>query len=409
MSAEIPVITVDGPGGAGKGELCLRLSRKYGFAILDSGAIYRVLAYAALKKNVSLADEPALAALAADLRLSFEPRDTGVAVMLDGEDVSRGIRNEETGGAASRIAALPGVRAALLDRQKAFRTLPGLIADGRDMGTVVFPDAPVKIFLDASSEERARRRVKQLESQGKAADYEKILAEIKERDFRDRNRATAPLKPAPDALILDSTELSIEEARKTPLSYTCERMDKYCTHEFDCFLVKLQTDRSHSIYGFLTKPKDGGKHPVVMCPPGAGIKTIKEPMRNTFYAKNGFIRLEIDIHGLNPALSEDTFKDISNAFNYRENGYLENGLDNRDNYYMKHVYAACVRAIDFLTSLPEWDGKNVAVQGGSQGGALALITAGLDPRVTLCVANHPALSDMAGYLDNRAGGYPAIL
>jgi len=201
---------------------------------------------------------------------------------------------------------------------------------------------------------------------------------------------------------------AIEEARKTPLSYTCERMDKYCTHEFDCFLVKLQTDRSHSIYGFLTKPKDGGKHPVVMCPPGAGIKTIKEPMRNTFYAKNGFIRLEIDIHGLNPALSEETFKDISNAFNYRENGYLENGLDNRDNYYMKHVYAACVRAIDFLTSLPEWDGKNVAVKGGSQGGALALITAGLDPRVTLCVANHPALSDMAGYLDNRAGGYPHL-
>jgi len=226
MSAEIPVITVDGPGGAGKGELCLRLSRKYGFAILDSGAIYRVLAYAALKKNVSLADEPALAALAADLRLSFEPRDTGVAVMLDGEDVSRGIRNEETGGAASRIAALPGVRAALLDRQKAFRTLPGLIADGRDMGTVVFPDAPVKIFLDASSEERARRRVKQLESQGKAADYEKILAEIKERDFRDRNRATAPLKPAPDALILDSTELSIEEVVNTALDFAEKRLPK---------------------------------------------------------------------------------------------------------------------------------------------------------------------------------------
>ena len=201
---------------------------------------------------------------------------------------------------------------------------------------------------------------------------------------------------------------TIDEMHKTPLQYTCEKVDKYTTSEFDCYLIKLQVDRSHSVYGYLTKPKDGGKHPVVMCPPGAGIKTIKEPMRNTYYARNGFIRLEIEIHGLHPELSEATFKDISNAFNYRENGYLENGIDQRDNYYMRHVYAACVRAIDFLTSLPEWDGRNVIVQGGSQGGALALITAGLDQRVTLCVANHPALSDMAGYLDQRAGGYPHL-
>ncbi|MBR6286812.1 MAG: acetylxylan esterase [Bacteroidaceae bacterium] len=198
---------------------------------------------------------------------------------------------------------------------------------------------------------------------------------------------------------------NIDEARKTPVSVTCRKVDKYTTDEFECYLLKLKTDSRHSIYGYLTKPKKEGKYPVVLCPPGAGIKTIKEPMRNTFYAKNGFIRLEMEIHGLNPEMTDEQFKEITSAFDY-ENGYLTNGLDCRDNYYMKHVYVACVRAIDYLTSLPEWDGRNVFVQGGSQGGALSLITAGLDPRVTACVANHPALSDMAGYLDNRAGGYP---
>lgn len=198
---------------------------------------------------------------------------------------------------------------------------------------------------------------------------------------------------------------NIDEARKSPISVTCEKVDKYTTDDFDCFLLKIKTDKRHSVYGYLTKPKKEGKYPVVLCPPGAGIKTIKEPMRNTYYAKNGFIRLEIEIHGLHPELSTETFKEISTAFS-DGNDYLSNGLDNRDNYYMKHVYVACVRCIDYLTSLPEWDGKNVALQGGSQGGALSLITAALDPRVTVCVANHPALSDMAGYLDNRAGGYP---
>ena len=135
-------------------------------------------------------------------------------------------------------------------------------------------------------------------------------------------------------------------------------------------------------------------------------KTIKEPLRHKYYAEQGCIRFEIEIHGLHPEMSDEAFKEISNAFNGRENGYLTNGLDSRDNYYMKRVYLACVRAIDFLTSLPEWDGKNVIAQGGSQGGALALITAGLDQRVTACVANHPALSDMAGYKAGRAGGYP---
>ncbi len=202
---------------------------------------------------------------------------------------------------------------------------------------------------------------------------------------------------------------NLEEARKEVKSegliVKSEKVEKYTTDEFDCYLLKLKVDKRHSIYGYLTKPKKAGKYPVVLCPPGAGIKTIKEPMRNTYYAKNGFIRLEMEIHGLNPEMTEEQFKEITSAFDY-ENGYLTNGLDNRDNYYMKHVYVACVRAIDYMTSLPDWDGKNVFVQGGSQGGALSLITAGLDPRVTACVANHPALSDMAGYLDGRAGGYP---
>ena len=200
-------------------------------------------------------------------------------------------------------------------------------------------------------------------------------------------------------------KVNLEEARKTPLHVDCKKVENYCTDETDMYLVKIKYDKRHSIYAYLSKPKEEGKYPVVLCPPGAGIKTIKEPMRNIYYAKNGFIRLEMEIHGLNPEMTDEQFKEITAAFDY-ENGYLTNGLDDRDNYYMKHVYVACVRAIDYLTSLPDWDGRNVFVQGGSQGGALSLITAGLDSRVTACVANHPALSDMAGYLDHRAGGYP---
>ena len=198
---------------------------------------------------------------------------------------------------------------------------------------------------------------------------------------------------------------NLEEARKTPVSVSCEKVARYTTDDFDCYLLKIHTDRRHYVYGYLTRPKAEGKYPVVLCPPGAGIKTIKEPMRQTYYAKNGFIRLEMEIHGLNPEMTDEQFQEISAAFS-SENGYVENALDDRDNYYMKHVYTGCVRALDYLCSLPDWDGRNVAVQGGSQGGALSLITAALDPRVTACVANHPALSDVAGYLDGRAGGWP---
>lgn len=203
---------------------------------------------------------------------------------------------------------------------------------------------------------------------------------------------------------------NVEELKQVPMSYTKELYKDYCTDKIDCYLVKLQIDNmGHSMYGFLFYPKNAqpGKHPVVLCPPGAGIKTIKDPMRNKYYAENGFVRFEVEIHGLDPRISSETFGEISRAFNNRNGGYLANGLENKDIYYMKHVYVGLVRCIDFLTSLPEWDGKNVAVQGGSQGGALAIIAAGLDSRVTQCVANHPALSDMAGYAaKGGTGGYP---
>lgn len=203
---------------------------------------------------------------------------------------------------------------------------------------------------------------------------------------------------------------NLDELAKLPLTYTKEIAKEYCTDKVDCYLVKIPVSRrKQCVYGYLFYPKNAqpGKHPVVLCPPGAGIKTIKEPLRHKYYAENGFIRLEIEIHGLDPRLPKETFDDISRAFNSDPTGYLENGIDNRDRYYMKHVYLALVRCIDLLTSLPEWDGRNVAVQGGSQGGALALVEAGLDKRVNLCVVNHPALSDMAGYTEKgRTGGYP---
>lgn len=199
------------------------------------------------------------------------------------------------------------------------------------------------------------------------------------------------------------------ELAGTPLRYTRERAEEYCTDKVDCYLIKLDVNRrGQAVYGYLFYPKNAqpGSCPVVLTPPGAGIKTIKEPLRHKYYAEQGFIRFEFEIHGLDPRLPDEKFREISAAFNGRENGYLTNSLDDRDNYYMRRVYMACVRCVDFLTSLPEWDGRNVIVQGGSQGGALALVTAGLDPRVTACVANHPALSDMARFKAGEADGYP---
>ncbi|MGL0818868.1 (d)CMP kinase [Vibrio vulnificus] len=219
MSSQTPVVTVDGPSGAGKGTLCMLLSKKLGFQLLDSGAIYRVLALAAIHHGVDTESEDALVPLATHLDVQFVAEGDLVKVILEGEDVSKELRKEETGMAASKVAALPRVREALLRRQRAFEAAPGLVADGRDMGTVVFPNAKAKIFLDASAEERAHRRLKQLQYKGLDVRFDDLLSEIQERDDRDRNRPVAPLRPAEDALVLDSTSMSIDEVVEKALQY----------------------------------------------------------------------------------------------------------------------------------------------------------------------------------------------
>lgn len=208
-----PVIAVDGPGGSGKGTVTQMLARKLGWHLLDSGALYRLTALAAIRQNVSLDDEAALVHVAASLDVAFQPTPEGepVKVMLAGEDVTSDIRTEICGDNASRIAVMQPVRDALLQRQRDFRQEPGLVADGRDMGTVVFPDAPVKIFLTASAEERAHRRFSQLKAAGVDVSIDAVLEEIRVRDERDMNRSAAPLKPADDAQVIDSTGLSIQE------------------------------------------------------------------------------------------------------------------------------------------------------------------------------------------------------
>ncbi|AXB31899.1 (d)CMP kinase [Vibrio campbellii] len=219
MSSQTPVVTVDGPSGAGKGTLCMLLAKKLGFHLLDSGAIYRVLALAAIHHGVDTESEDALVPLATHLDVQFIAEGDLVKVILEGEDVSGELRKEETGMAASKVAALPRVREALLRRQRAFETAPGLVADGRDMGTVVFTGAQAKIFLDASAEERAHRRLKQLQDKGLDVRFADLLSEIQERDDRDRNRPVAPLRPAEDALVLDSTSMTIDEVVEKALQY----------------------------------------------------------------------------------------------------------------------------------------------------------------------------------------------
>lgn len=212
-----PVITVDGPGGSGKGTLSGMLAARLGWHLLDSGALYRLLAFAAQKRGTDLADEQALVELAANLDVQFIADAEGgeQRIMLEGDDVSRTIRTETVGAGASRVAALPAVRQALLARQQAFREAPGLVADGRDMGTVVFPDAQLKIFLTASPEIRAERRYRQLLEKGETASLAGLLDEINARDERDMNRSIAPLRPAEDAVLIDSSHMSIENVLET--------------------------------------------------------------------------------------------------------------------------------------------------------------------------------------------------
>jgi len=203
----VPVLTIDGPSGSGKGTIARAVADRLGWHMLDSGAIYRAVGYAAGLKDLDLSDAEAVARCAAETRIEFrDPGDGGeTRVIINGQDATDAIRTETAGAAASAIAALPPVRKALVDKQLAFRQPPGLVADGRDMGTVIFPDAPFKVFLTASAAERAERRYKQLKAKGLAVTLTSLLHEIELRDARDASRTVAPLRPAVDAVVIDTT------------------------------------------------------------------------------------------------------------------------------------------------------------------------------------------------------------
>jgi cytidylate kinase len=227
MQESVPVITIDGPSGAGKGTAARLVAEHFGWQLLDSGAIYRVLAVAIQHHNIEIDEEEPLIPIAAHLDVQFEITSDGNSkVILEGEDVSNSIRTEEVGAIASKVAAFPRVREALLRRQRAFKVAPGLVADGRDMGTVVFIDAPVKIFLTASAEERARRRFNQLKEKGFDVNIGRLLDDIRQRDERDQNRKVAPLVAAEGALTVDSTEFSIETVVEKILAFADGKLAK---------------------------------------------------------------------------------------------------------------------------------------------------------------------------------------
>lgn len=215
MSISVPVITLDGPAASGKGTVAERVAKALGFHYLDSGALYRIATLAALRAGVALDDVEALEACAMKLNPVF----SNGKIFLEGDDVTLAIRSEEVSRATSMVAAVPGVRRALFDLQRRAAKTPGLVADGRDMGTVVFPDAPVKVFLTASARVRAERRYSQLKARGETADLELLTKDLEDRDRRDRERTSAPLRPAPDAHLLDTTEMGIDEAVKKVLDW----------------------------------------------------------------------------------------------------------------------------------------------------------------------------------------------
>jgi cytidylate kinase len=219
------VIAIDGPSGSGKGTLSQLVAKALGFHLLDSGALYRLVALSTEKQKANFQDEQAVADIAGALDVRFDVGSNATRILLAGEDVTDAIRHENVSMNASVIAAYPLVRTALLQRQKDFAQAPGLVADGRDMGTTVFPLAPVKIFLTASAEARAERRFKQLAQKGVPVDMAELVADIKARDDRDTNRATSPLKPAQDALIVDSTTLSIERVLEIILAKARSTLD----------------------------------------------------------------------------------------------------------------------------------------------------------------------------------------
>ncbi|WP_455376234.1 (d)CMP kinase [Kaarinaea lacus] len=224
-----PVITIDGPGGSGKGTVSALVAKALGWTMLDSGALYRVVAYAALEKSVPLDDTQSLQQIARNLDIRFDAsdEDSETQVYLGAENVTRAIRTEQAGDAASQVAVIPAVREALLQRQRDFQQLPGLVADGRDMGTVVFPGAKLKVFLTATAEERAKRRHKQLMEKGVNVNLRDLFDEITERDRRDSERSTAPLKAADDAILLDTTDLNIQQVVDEILKLYSHRLSSH--------------------------------------------------------------------------------------------------------------------------------------------------------------------------------------
>ncbi|NDY95403.1 (d)CMP kinase [Wenzhouxiangella limi] len=223
-ASTVPVLTIDGPSGAGKGAVSARVAGHLGWNVLDSGAVYRSVALAALEADVDLTDEAALVELCSQVDLEFFAGPEGIEASLGGRPLGDALRAEAVGEASSRVAAVPVVRAALLSLQRRFRRPPGLVADGRDMGTVVFPDATVKVFLDASVEERARRRYRQLKENGEDVTFDRLLSDLEARDRRDRERAVSPTVAAADAVVVDSTDLSLVEVVERVVAIVGDRV-----------------------------------------------------------------------------------------------------------------------------------------------------------------------------------------